>query len=64
MSSQMTEFERLKLETPTGTVREFWQFIIENKSWWMIPILVVFSAFGVLIACGGSGILPYIYIMF
>lgn len=64
MSSELSEFEQLRHESPTGTVREFWQFIVENKSWWMIPILTVFSAFGVLIAYGGSGILPFIYMMF
>ncbi|MDA0591092.1 MAG: DUF5989 family protein [Planctomycetota bacterium] len=64
MSSQLSEFEQLNQESSTGTAREFWLFIVENKCWWMIPILVIFCAFGVLIACGPSGILPFVYMMF
>jgi hypothetical protein len=64
MSSQSREFEQLNDEPSIGSAREFWLFIVENKCWWMIPILVVFSVFGVLIASGGSGILPFIYMFF
>lgn len=64
MPSQASEFEQLNQESSVGTAREFWLFIVENKCWWMIPILVIFSVFGVLIACGSSGILPFVYMMF
>jgi hypothetical protein len=64
LSPQLSEFEQLDGEPSTGTSREFWLFIVENKCWWMIPILAVFSLFGALIACTGSGILPFIYMMF
>jgi hypothetical protein len=64
MSSQLSEFEQLSREPSAGAVREFWQFIVENKSWWMIPILAVFGTFGVLISLGGTGVLPFIYSVF
>lgn len=64
MSSQANEFEKLKHESSVGPVREIWQFILENKSWWMMPIMIVFGIFGVLIALAATGALPFIYTTF
>lgn len=64
MSSQMSEFEKLKNESSGGIVREFWQFILENKTWWMMPIMVVFSIFGIFIALTATGALPFVYTFF
>jgi hypothetical protein len=64
MSSQSNEFEQLKNESSAGIVREFWQFILENKTWWMMPIMISFSIFGVFIALAATGALPFIYTIF
>ncbi len=61
MSSKASEFEQLKNESSAGIVREFWQFILENKTWWMMPIMVVFGIFGVFIALAATGALPFLY---
>ena len=45
-----------------GLLREFVDFMAENKIWWLAPILVVFLLVGVLLVLGGSGaIAPFIY---
>jgi hypothetical protein len=64
MSSELSEFEELNQESSTGTTRELWQFIVENKTWWMLPILFVFGMFGILIALSGTGMLPFVYTIF
>ena len=64
MSSQSNEFEQLKNESSAGIVPEFWQFILENKTWWMMPIMISFSIFGVFIALAATGALPFIYTIF
>lgn len=59
-----TEFEKLNEQPSQSIVSEFWQFIMENKTWWMVPIMVVLGAFGVLIVLAGTGLAPFIYTLF
>ncbi len=37
---------------------------MENKKWWMIPIITVLLLIGVLLIAGGSGVAPFIYTLF
>lgn len=46
-------------------VREFLQFLIERKLWWMTPIVVIFVLLAVLIVTmEQSAIAPFIYALF
>jgi len=45
-------------------IREFGAFLMENKKWWLLPIIVVFLLLGVLIVLGGTGAAPFIYTLF
>jgi hypothetical protein len=45
-------------------IREFGAFLMENKKWWLLPIIVVFVLLGVLIVLGGTGAAPFIYTLF
>jgi hypothetical protein len=56
-----SEFEQLADERQSTLVEEFWFFLIENKKWWMIPILIVFALLGLLIALAATGAAPFIY---
>lgn len=47
-----------------GIVAEFWYFLKESKKWWLLPILVVFCLFGVLMLLSGSAAAPFIYTLF
>lgn len=49
---------------PPGLVREFLAFVIENKKWWLIPILCSLLAVAVLILLAGSPLAPFIYPLF
>ena len=45
--------------------REFWQFLRQEKKYWLVPIVVVFVLFGLLIVFSqSSAVAPFIYTLF
>jgi hypothetical protein len=47
-----------------GLLREYGEFLLHNKKWWLIPIIVALLLVGVLIVFGGSAAAPFIYTLF
>jgi Family of unknown function (DUF5989) len=47
-----------------GPVAELWVFMLNNKKWWLTPIILVLVAVGVLAVLGGTGVAPFIYTLF
>jgi len=45
-------------------LREFADFLMHNKKWWLLPILIVFVLLGVLVFIGGSGGGVFVYTLF
>jgi hypothetical protein len=46
-------------------VSEFWQFLRQEKKYWLAPIVVMFLLFGLLIVFSQSSALaPFIYTLF
>ena len=46
-------------------LKEFWEFLIERKKYWLFPIIIVLALFGVLIVLSqGSAVAPFIYTIF
>ena len=44
---------------------EFWQFLKQEKKYWLAPIVVVFVLFGLLIVFSqSSAVAPFIYTLF
>ena len=57
------EFAReAETETP-GLAREMWEFLRDNKKWWLGPIVAVLLLVGALLLAGGSAA-PFIYALF
>ncbi len=52
------------IDGSVGLLAEFWEFLKENKKFWMIPIVIVILLFGLLIMLGGSSAAPFIYTLF
>lgn len=49
----------------TQVVGELWQFMKQNKKYWLAPIVITLVVFGVLLALAkGSAIAPFIYTIF
>jgi hypothetical protein len=46
-------------------VSELWSFLIQEKKYWLVPIVIVFVLFGLLIVFSQSSALaPFIYTLF
>jgi hypothetical protein len=64
MSNEKREFEEAGHEQQMSLLQEFFAFIVENKKWWLIPIVVVLALIGVLVFLGSTGASPFIYTLF
>ncbi len=59
------EFAREAARKGPGFFRELADFLLHNKKWWLIPILVVLALMGLLVLLAGPGSpLPWIYTLF
>ena len=58
------DFQRLAEKPSAGVLREFWDFLRENRAWWLAPIVVVLLLISVLVILGATGAAPLIYTLF
>jgi hypothetical protein len=47
-----------------GLLREFWEFLKHNKKWWLLPILLILLAIGLLVILAGHGVGAFMYTVF
>jgi hypothetical protein len=45
-------------------LQEFRWFLVENKKWWLLPLIVMFLLMGALLYLGGTAVAPFIYTIF
>ena len=46
-------------------IAEFWHFLSQEKKYWLVPIVVIFVLFGLLIVFSqSSAVAPFIYTLF
>ena len=61
----MADFEDAAKHRPSSNVAaEFWHFLLQNKKWWLLPIVIVLLTFGVLVLLSGTAAAPFIYTLF
>ena len=63
-SNTKSEFEEAGEQKQLSLVKEFLLFVVENKLWWMIPILLALALIGCLVAFASTGAAPFIYTIF
>ncbi len=63
-AGEASQFESLAQEPEPGLLREFGWFLIENKAWWMVPILVVLGLLTALAWLMSTGAAPFTYPLF
>ena len=63
-NQEPNRLERLASREQPGIAAEFYEFLRDNKKWWLLPILVLIGAFGILVALASTGAAPFIYTMF
>jgi hypothetical protein len=59
-----TKFEESGDEKQPSLVAEFIDLVKHNKKYWLIPIVLILLAFGLLIILGSTGAAPFIYTLF
>lgn len=65
MSDQpKTKFTDVKPVRDKGVLGEFWGLFMDNKKYWMLPIILLLLVFGVLVILSGSSAAPFIYTLF
>ena len=63
-TNEKNEFEKAGDDQPLTLVQEFMLFVVENKKWWLIPILLSFALIGLLVVLSSTGAAPFIYTLF
>ena len=58
------DFEAQASGARTGLVAEFTAFLMENKKWWLAPIILSILLLGALVMLGGTAAAPFIYTLF
>ena len=60
----MKKFDQIEKEANRGLLGELWSMLMENKKYWMIPIVLTLLLFGILVILGSSSSAPFIYTLF
>ncbi len=58
------DFAQQAAQRQPGLVREFFEFLMHSKKWWLTPIVLMLLLIGVLVVLGGTGVAPFIYTLF
>ena len=45
-------------------ITEFWEFLRENKKFWLIPVIIVLLIMALLIFFSGTAVAPFLYTIF
>jgi hypothetical protein len=61
---EFDRFNRLANQKQPSIAAEFYDFLRENKKWWLLPILIVIGLLGLAVALASTPIGPFIYTMF
>jgi hypothetical protein len=62
--SPQPKFTDVKPVREKGVLGEFWGLLMENKKYWMLPIILLLLAFGALVILSGTSAAPFIYTLF
>ena len=57
-------FQEPESDNDPGLLAELLAMLKQNKKYWLLPIVLVLLALGVLIMLGGTAAAPFIYTLF
>jgi hypothetical protein len=57
-NTKTPDFER------RGLLRDFWDYLMENKKWWILPIVIGILALMLIIMASTPALAPFIYTLF
>jgi hypothetical protein len=60
-----SDFERIaKKSHEASLVSELWMFLVQQKKYWLTPVVVILLLFSLLVLLAGTGAAPFIYTLF
>jgi hypothetical protein len=59
-----SRFEQEAEQKSRGLLVEYKDFLLHNKKWWLIPIVVALLLVGILVVLGSTAAAPFIYTLF
>jgi hypothetical protein len=62
--SEKTDFATMAQEKRPAVAAELLRFLMENKKWWLLPIVLMLLLFGALAMFATTGAAPFIYTLF
>ena len=60
---EKNDFEKASKEKPIGVIREFLQFLLHNKKWWLLPLVAILIVCS-LLAFVTASLSPFLYTLF
>lgn len=64
-TDKKSAFEEISsTEKKSGALADLLAFLLQNKKWWLLPIVGVLLLFGALLLFAGTGAAPFIYTLF
>jgi hypothetical protein len=63
-AGETAAFSRAADTQQPGFLVEFGHFLLHNKKWWLLPIVLVLLAIGILAALSATPLAPFIYTLF
>jgi len=48
----------------SNLLADFWHFLLQNKKWWLVPLLIILLALSALMLLSTTGVAPFIYTLF
>ena len=61
---EAAELLRQAAMAPRGITAELWDFLKQNKKWWLGPPIIALLLLGLLMVFGGSTAGPFVYTLF
>jgi hypothetical protein len=58
------DFQALASQGRASFVSELRRFAMQNRKWWLVPLIVVLLGIGLIIVLGGTAAAPFIYTLF
>jgi hypothetical protein len=61
---KQSEFEKAGQPQNAGLVGEFVAMLMENKKFWLLPIVIALLLVGVIVVLGSTAAAPFVYTLF
>jgi hypothetical protein len=58
------QFELMAREARTGLLLDFWDFLRDNKKWWLLPIVITILLLGFFVLLSGTPAGSFLYTFF